>query len=239
MNLVFMRTAKTAACVAILAITFCTASQAQHINAGLRFTGNVTLHGGELVLQNPPEEYRPYELRGRLGFNVNAFAEINITRHFAIQPELGYKRVQWELMDEKSPAPRPYIYTNTYWEVPLLLKYKTAGFGAYVGAQMDILTTSRAEEPAGEGLGTAIGYPDTNKDFKTKNPLYGVIGVEYTTRRPGIGISLRYLQGFNPVFATNNSLIVAAQFKETKGRQLQFGIHWRFGKDKTRIKRAV
>lgn len=214
-------------------------SQAQSVNAGLRFAGNVTLHGGGFILQNPPQDYRPYELNGRLGFNVNAFAEINITRHFAIQPEIGYKQVQWELMDEKSPQPRPYIYTNGYWEVPLLLKYKTSGFGAYVGAQVDFLTTSRAEEPAGEGLGTGIGYPDTDKDFKTKTPVYGVIGVEYTTRHPGIGVSLRYLHGFNPIFAENNSLVLAAQFKETKGRQLQFGIHWRIGKDKTRIKRAV
>lgn len=225
---------------ALCAITTMSApSQAQSFNLGLRFAGNVTLHGGELILKNPPDDYRPYELRGRLGFNVNAFGEINITRHFAIQPEIGYKQVQWELMDEKSPQPRPYIYTNGYWEVPLLLKYKTSGFGAYAGAQMDFLTTSRAEEPAGEGLGTGIGYPETDKDFKTKTPVYAVIGVEYTTRRPGIGVSLRYLHGFTPIFAADNSVIIAAQFKETKGRQLQFGLHWRFGKDKTRIKPAA
>ncbi|MGN8037838.1 porin family protein [Chitinophaga sp. 22321] len=227
-----------------LITTFCiviamhVATHAQSVNAGLRFAGNVTLHGGELILQNPPNDYRAYELNGRLGFNVNAFAEINITKHFAVQPEIGYKQVQWELMDGTSPQPRPYIYTNGYWEVPLLLKYKIAGFGAYAGAQMDFLITSRAEEPSGEGLGTGIGYPDTEHDFKTKTPIYGVIGVEYTTRRPGIGFSLRYLHGFNPIFDADNSVIIAAQFKETKGRQLQFGIHWRFGKDKTRIKPA-
>ena len=224
---------KQAACI-ILFIAFGAPSRAQNINFGLRFSGNVTLHGRELILQNPPDDYRPYELHGRLGFNVNAFAEINITRHFAIQPEIGYKRVQWELTDEKSPAPRPYVYTNGYWEVPLLVKYKTAGFGVYAGAQMDVLTTSRAEEPAGEGLSTAIGYPDTENDFKIQNPLYGVIGVEYTTRRPGIGVSLRYLHGFNDLFAAENSLILAAQFKEVKGRQLQFGLHWRFGRDRSR-----
>jgi len=221
---------------AVLSIAVYTVGHAQSINAGLRFAGNVTLHGGELILQHPPDDYRPYELRGRLGFNVNAFAEVNITRYFAVQPEIGYKRVQWELTDEKSPAPRPYIYTNTYWEIPLLLKYKTAGFGVYAGAQMDILTSSRAEEPAGEGLGTAIGYPDTENDFKTKHPLYGVIGVEYTTRRPGIGVSLRYLQGFQDLFAADNSVILASTFKGIKGRQLQFGMHWRIGRDKTRFK---
>lgn len=221
---------------ALLLMAACNAAHAQSVNVGLRFAGNVTLHGGELILQHPPQDYRPYELRGRLGFNLNAFAEINIMHHFAIQPEIGYKRVQWELTDEKSPAPRPYIYTNTYWEIPLLLKYKAAGFGVYVGAQMDILTSSRAEEPAGEGLGTGIGYPDTDKDFKTKTPVYGVIGVEYTTRRPGIGFSLRYLQGFQDIFAADNSVIVGAQFKETKGRQLQFGVHWRIGRDETRFK---
>jgi hypothetical protein len=228
-------------CAAMTAVAFCTASHAQGFNVGLRFAGNVTLHGGELILQNPPEDYRPYKLHGRLGFNMNVFGEINITHHFAIQPELGYKRVQWQLTDEQPGTvwPRPYIYTNKYWEIPLLVKYKIAGFGAYVGAQMDVLTKSRAEEPAGEGLGAAIGYPDTESDFKTKNPLYGVIGMEYTTRRPGIGVSLRYLHGFNDVFAADNSVILAAPFKGIKGRQLQFGLHWRFGKDKTRIKPTV
>lgn len=224
------------ACFMLLVLTYCTSAKAQRINAGLRFAGNVTLHGGELILQNPPQDYRPYELRGRLGLNLNTFAEINIVRHFAIEPEIGYKHVQWELTDEKSPTPRPYIYTNTYWEIPLLLKYKVAGFGAYLGAEMDIFTTSRAEEPAGEGLGTGIGYPNTDADFKTKTPWYGVIGIEYTMRRPGFGASLRYLHGFNDVFAADNSLIVASQFKAVKGRQLQFGVHWRFGRDKSRWK---
>lgn len=226
----------------VITFAFPAASQAQSVNAGIRFAGNVTLHGGELVLQNPPDGYRPYELRGRLGFNVNAFAEINISRHFAIQQEFGYKRVQWELYDEEPPTspllPRPFIYTNGYLEIPLLVKYKISGFGAYVGVQMDFLTTSRAEEPAGEGLGTAIGYPDTKADFKTERPIFGVIGIEYTTCRPGIGVSLRYMHGFNDVFAAENSLILAAPFKAVKGRQLQFGIHWRFGKDKTRWKKA-
>ncbi|KAA2241522.1 outer membrane beta-barrel protein [Chitinophaga agrisoli] len=225
-----------AACVMIMAIAiaFFTPVQAQSINAGLRVAGNAPLKGGELILQNPPDDYRPYELRERIGFSVGGFAEINLTRHFAIQPEIGYNRVQWELMDAQSRQPRPFIYTNNYWEIPVLLKYKLSGFGICVGAKMDILASSSAVEPAGEGLGTRIGYPDTDKDFKTRNPVFGVIGLEYTMRRPGIGFSLRYLHGFDDVFTADNSLILAAPFKQVKSRQLQFGMHWRFGRDKSR-----
>ena len=124
----------------------------------------------------------------KVGLAIGGFAEIGVSENFAVQPELLYSQMGAQ---DKSTGTTVTVNVD-YIAVPVLAKYKNAGFGVYAGPQVGILVNAKYK-----GGGTSI---DGKNDYKSID-FNAVFGAEYTFD-PGVVISARYLFGLANIAKT-------------------------------------
>lgn len=218
----------------LISVLFCCNSFSQGFNVSLHTGLNTTRLSDNYIQESRPSSTRVYQLSNAAGVHFGVYGEYNIIRHLAIQSGIGFRASKHILSDLASEEPYTYEYYCKRLSVPLTLKFKLSGLGLYAGAQMDVATFYEAQEP-GDINHKTIDFPDVEKDFYTKRPVVGVVGIEYTARG-GFGFGFRYMHDFNPLLASYNSLI-PGKIKQIKTKQFELGMHWRFGKDKSRTKK--
>ncbi|GAA3913709.1 hypothetical protein GCM10022209_02790 [Chitinophaga oryziterrae] len=187
------------------------------------------------IARNSNRDY-DFKVDQSSGVEMGFFAEIKKGKRFALQPELAVA-VQTIILNSNDDM-AGLEWTNISVAVPLLFKYRYVGLGVLVGPEIAFLPLS---DKKGTGAFQDLVFPKNNtEDFQTLS-FAGIIGAEYTLGRPGIGLHIRYKMGFTSVWNENEHPLGAAPYDYDKSKQnsLQIGLHWRFGRDKTRIKRTV
>ena len=167
------------------------------------------------------------------GVEMGFFAEIKPYKRFAIQPELavGVQTILIRSQDGMAGLE----WTNISVSVPILFKYRYGGLSVTAGPELAFTPLS---DKKGTGAFQNIVFPSNNTDDFQKTSFFGIIGAEYTLRRPGIGLHVRYRTGFTSVWAKDHPLKDANyDYNKSTQRALQIGLHWRIGKDKTRLKK--
>jgi hypothetical protein len=168
------------------------------------------------------------------GVEMGFFAEIKKGKRFAIQPELmvGVQTITLNSNDGMAGLK----WTNISVAVPVLFKYRYGGLGIMAGPEIAIIPLS---DKKGTGAFQSAMFPQNSADDFQTTFFSGIIGMEYTFHSPGIGLHIRYKQSFTSVWNEEHPLKAAGyDYNKSKQSALQIGLHWRIGKDKTRIKPA-
>jgi hypothetical protein len=144
------------------------------------------------------------------GFDGGMGAEFNISKHFAVQPELNYS-MQGGKVESNGNALQ--IKLN-YITVPVLAKLMPAeGLGIFLGPQVGFLTSAKSKYS---------GQKEQNAISELKQIDYmGVFGAEYRFRM-GLVIGARYQLGFRNIADIPNSDI------EIRNKSLTFRIGYSF-----------
>lgn len=148
--------------------------------------------------------------KSQLGFDGGVGAEFNITKHFAVQPEINYS-MQGVKAEQ---AGYQTVFKLNYITMPVLAKLQPIeGFSAFVGPQIGFLTSATVQ-PGSD--------PKQNAKSELKAlDYFGVFGMEY--RLPmGVVIGARYQLGFR------NVIDIAGVDAEIKNNALTFRIGYSF-----------
>jgi hypothetical protein len=158
---------------------------------------------------------RPYD--SKKGFHAGGFAEINIAKDFALQPEILFSTLGFKQNLVTEVPENLYVIQDLHYiSIPLLLKYRIFGFGLYAGPQLSVLASSKSH------------IKSDNKDSHTSSTHYykrsdlsAMAGIDYTLP-VGIGFSVRSQFGLSDIdkddFFTRNIRNVA----------FLTGVHYRF-----------
>lgn len=152
----------------------------------------------------------------KVGFHVGGFAEIGLAESFAIQPELLFSTLGTQQKEDGDK----WSFNLSYLSVPVLFKYKVAGFGAYLGPQVGFLLGAKEKYK----IDGDTESDDVKEEYKGID-FAGVIGVEYNLNN-GLGFSARYQAGLSNIYDfegddDGNSVKVSA---------IQIGVHYTIGK---------
>ena len=148
--------------------------------------------------------------KSQMGFDGGVGAELHLTKHFSIQPEINYSM---QGLKAEQSGYQTLIKMN-YITVPVLAKLQPVeGFSAFAGPQVGFLTSATAksgDEPKQQAKSElkALDY-------------FGVFGLEY--RFPiGVVIGARYQWGFR------NVIDIAGTDVELKNNALTFRVGYSF-----------
>jgi hypothetical protein len=126
----------------------------------------------------------------KVGFQGGALVAIPIASSFSLQPEVNYS-IQG---NKATPNGSAYIITETYINVPVLIKYKRpSGFFAETGPQIGFLLSANISGGPGSG--------DIKPIYKPAD-LSWAFGLGYFVKSINAGIDARYNIDF-----TNNSYL--------------------------------
>jgi Outer membrane protein beta-barrel domain len=148
----------------------------------------------------------------KVGYVFGASLDLKASEKLTIQPELNY---MWlHAVERFSEA--DIQYSNLV--VPVLLKYrfKDIGFGAYVGPQLNFVTSAKSKTPA-------TNSKDIKNDLNNMG-VAGVLGVDYITSK-NIRLDFRIQQNFFGLYKTEYG-----NQKEVKGSIASFTIGYLFNK---------
>ncbi|MBN9352036.1 MAG: PorT family protein [Chitinophagaceae bacterium] len=150
----------------------------------------------------------------KVGFYAGAMADIGISENFGIQPELYYS-----MMGAKSGNDPEFGNGKvdlSYGNLPILFKYKSEGFSAFLGPQIGVLFSAKDKESGGPTV-------DIKNQFKSTD-FSGIIGAGYTLTN-GFGFDARYQLGFTNVGKGSD-----LQGVTVKNNGFMVGVHYFFNK---------
>jgi hypothetical protein len=174
------------------------ASQAQHINIGIKGGLNAyTLQGDNSGNFDP-----------KLSFNVGLLGHIHMDKQFALQPEVVYSVQGTQYKSGGNDVKLNLNYVN----IPFLFQYMfDNGFRLEAGPQLGILASAKSE--------TGNASADIKNNYKSTD-VGLVVGMSYVKPSTGFGYDLRYVHGFTNI---NESHAV-----NHYNRGLQFGLFYLF-----------
>jgi Outer membrane protein beta-barrel domain len=151
----------------------------------------------------------------KVGFQAGALAAIPIASSFSIQPEVNYSIEG----NKATPNGSAYITTETYINVPVLIKYKRpSGFFAETGPQIGFLLSANISGGPGSG--------DIKPAYKPAD-LSWAFGFGYFVKAINAGIDARYNIDFTNDLASRYSGGGSAY-----NSVIQVGVFYLFGKGK-------
>lgn len=142
----------------------------------------------------------------KLGFNIGAFAQFNLSNKFAIQPEVLYSG-QGASYAESSTVASSYTYTTgtiylDYILVPIMAKYQFVdGFNFEFGPQIGFIVASKNNGDDLVTTGDVIADYPFNRNIKdrTKSIDFGLnFGVSYDLSNHAF-VGIRYNFGLDNV----------------------------------------
>lgn len=189
---------------AITAIAFTAVSaQAQTTSFGLKAgitAANIKESGGGVSIS----------LTSKIGFYAGAFAEVGVSDKFAIQPELFYNLLGAKAKsDGESDGGKLDL---GYISLPVLVKYKSEGFSAFLGPQISYLLSAKS---------SGGGSSEDIKDQLKSTEIAGVIGAGYTLTN-GFGFDARYQLGLSDISKDSGGE------GSIKNSAFMVGVHYRF-----------
>lgn len=150
----------------------------------------------------------------KIGFYAGAMAEIGVADNFAVQPELDYSLMGAKMNMDFGEGSMSSTIDLSYVSLPVLVKYKSQGFSAFLGPQIGFLLSARQK---------ADGDSEDIKDEFNSTDFSGVIGVGYTLSN-GLGFDARYQQGFSNIAKDNEGE------GSLKNHGFSVGVHYFFNK---------
>lgn len=214
----------------------CLPVYAQNVNFGmniLRFNGN-TLSRDVPFIARGGSQY-DFRMDHTAGFEGGFYVEKTFNPTLALQAELLFRFTTIAILSKDGAAGMEW--TNGGIAVPILHKFRWRGFAVMAGAELGINLLS---DKTGKGAFANVQFEKNEvKDFK-RMTWSGIVGVEYTTRRPGIGVHIRYSAGLTSVWNNKENPVEhpGYDYKTAKLNAWQFGLHWRFTKDGSRAKKV-
>nr|WP_297307404.1 porin family protein [uncultured Flavobacterium sp.] len=159
-------------------------------------------------------------IKSKTGYYVGAFAEINFTDNFSIQPEVLYTAQGGKFSSVSIPeGSLESDVTNSYVSVPVMFKYRLiAGLAVEVGPKFDFLTKSQTKLHK-----LKIDSKDAYQSFNLG------LGVGLSYRLPlGLSIDARYNIGLSKL---NKDISIAgtpSSGDNLKNDVFQIGVGFRF-----------
>ena len=192
--------------IAIVAISFISANgQAKF---GVKLGGNFYTLGGD--------DTKNSDVKSKVGFNFGGLANIPVTEHFSVQPELTYS-IQGTQLDNYGGTNGDRINFNlNYINVPVMLQFTSdGGFYGELGPQVGFLVTAKEDYKIG----------NTSGDIDVKDSFKGIdfsvnAGIGYKSKG-GFGVGGRYNVGLSNIADTPNG--------DLKNRGFQVNIFYMFG----------
>ena len=163
---------------------------------------NSTIPGGEEMSYIPAT------------FHLGAFAQINLAKNFAIQPELLFSKEgnAYDVAQNSDPYVRQ-LTDLTYISIPVMLQYvANSGFNFEAGPALGFLSSAKFK------AGSAAAS-DLKSYFKGSNLSFGA-GLGYRLKM-GLGFHFRYY------FGVSNVSTEATQPRKTIGGQIS--VSYKFG----------
>jgi hypothetical protein len=125
--------------------------------------------------------------QSKIGLNIGAFAQAEISDNLVVQPELAYSSMGGKISDGG------IVTTNLdYISVPVLLKYKLSNLTIGLGPQLGILLSAKSKE----GLES---YND-KESYKTTD-FSGLFNLDYSVSERVL-IGARYQLGLSNILNT-------------------------------------
>lgn len=155
------------------------------VRAGINFS-NQTATGAGLTFSNT----------AKVGLNVGAGVEFELSEKFAIQPELAFSSMVSEgteiELDMFGNEANVSAINNTlnYISIPMLIKYRVANFSFGVGPQFGVLLSAKSKSQGA----SAMDFSDSIK----KTDFSGVSFTEYTFADKVV-LGVRYQLGLSNI----------------------------------------
>lgn len=152
--------------------------------------------------------------KARASIHLGAFAKVQLTENWAVQPELVYSG-QGAKVDPSLPLLSDFTLALNYINLPVMLQYHLVPeFHLEAGPQIGFLVAAKARED-----GNTINLKDEYKGID-----FGLgFGLGYTFDM-GLGINARYNFGLTNVLDSDND--------NQKNSVAQFGLYYIIGKAK-------
>jgi hypothetical protein len=136
--------------------------------------------------------------QSKIGLNVGAFAEVELSDKLVLQPELAYSSLGGKVSDFDIFEGGGTTLTNLdYIVLPLLLKYKASNFSIGVGPQLGFLISAK------EKVGTVS---ENTKEFYKSTELSGLFNADYTIGENFV-IGARYQLGLSNILVTEGDFL--------------------------------
>lgn len=212
-------------------------TNAQNFNFGL----NILRFNSNKVSPDVPFTARggsryDFRMDHTAGFEGGFYLEKTFNPALALQTELLGRFTTIAIISKDGMAGMEW--TNGSVAVPILFKYRWHGFAVMAGPEIAVNLLS---DKTGKGAFANIQFEKNEvKDFE-RLTWAGIAGIEYTTRRPGIGLHVRYNAGLRSVWNKKENPVEHAgyDYKTAKLNAWQFGLHWRIGKDESRMTKKI
>ena len=148
------------------------------------------------------------------GFHVGAFSQINLSSHFAIQPEVVYSMQGFE---SKLPSDYEVKARYGYINIPVMIQYKIRAVRIETGPQLGFLTNAEFEYNDGR--------EDEIKDYLKSTDFSWGFGASYIFPIR-VGLHAKYNLGITDI----NEKITTPGITddEIKNRVWQFGLFYQF-----------
>ncbi|MBK7560521.1 MAG: PorT family protein [Chitinophagaceae bacterium] len=190
--------------IAIVLVTTAFISNGQ-ARFGAKLGGNFFTLGGD--------DTKDTDVKNKIGFNFGFLANIPVSEHFSIQPELLYS-IQGAKIEDVDDR---INYNLNYLNVPIMLQFTSdGGFYGELGPQIGFLMSAKADGKIG-----GINFDEDIKD-EIKGIDFGVAA--------GIGYKLPGGFGFNGRYIVGISNISDNPGGDIKNRGFQIGVFYMFGK---------
>lgn len=210
---------------------------AQNVNFGLNILrfNSVTVSPDVPFTTSAGSQF-DFRMDHAAGFEGGFYLEKIFNPTLALQTELLWRFTTIAIISKDGMAGMEW--TNGSVAVPILFKYRWRGFALMAGSELGVNLLS---DKTGKGAFANIQFkPNEVRDFE-RISWAGIVGAEYTTKRPGIGIHVRYNAGLSSVWNKKENPVEHAgyDYKTAKLNAWQFGLHWRFTKDLSRMKKKT
>lgn len=221
----------------MLAVLMMFNSEAQNIHFGLNIVRfNSTTVSPDVPFTTSAGSRYDFRMDHTAGFEGGFYLEKTFNRSLALQTELLFRFTTIAIISQDGMAGMEW--TNGSMAVPILFKYRWRGFAVMAGPEIGVNVLS---DKTGKGAFANIQFEQNEvKDFE-RITWAGIAGMEYTTRRPGIGLHVRYNAGLSSVWNKKKNPVEHAgyDYNTAKLNAWQFGLHWRFTKDHSRMKKNI
>lgn len=157
-------------------VTITLATQAQHINIGIKGGLNAyTIEGDNSSTFDP-----------KYSFHVGLLGHIHMGKQFALQPEVVYS-----VQGNKYNSGKDDMLSLNYVNIPLLIQYMfDNGFRLEAGPQLGILASAESKI-AGTETDVKMNY--VNSDIGL------IVGFSYVKPSTGFGYDMRYCHGLSSI----------------------------------------